>query len=162
MRRTRPADDEIDIEFALHGDSPMSSWARDAEPGTPAGIFDIGTRYRRPEQVDRQLLIGDESALPAVLSILSGTPPTLATEVYLEVPTRADIRSVETPAGVRVHWFSRTARTCDPALCRRTASTPGSRASPGWFSGHNDLINVNSAKQMRKIARCINAGRSCR
>ncbi|MFV2088477.1 siderophore-interacting protein [Micromonospora sp. LOL_021] len=47
IRRARPAADEIDIEFALHGDSPMSSWARNAEPGTPAVIFDIGTRYRR-------------------------------------------------------------------------------------------------------------------
>mgnify|MGYP000126757296 CR=1 FL=1 len=30
------------------------------------------------------------------------------------------------------------------------------------FSDHNDFINVNSEKQMRKIAKCINAGRSCR
>lgn len=29
------------------------------------------------------------------------------------------------------------------------------------FSDHNDFINVNSDKQMRKIAACINAGRSC-
>ncbi|WJK41818.1 DUF1996 domain-containing protein [Solwaraspora sp. WMMA2056] len=30
------------------------------------------------------------------------------------------------------------------------------------FSDHNDFINVNSEKQMRKIAKCINTGRSCR
>ncbi|WP_326550762.1 DUF1996 domain-containing protein [Micromonospora sp. NBC_01813] len=30
------------------------------------------------------------------------------------------------------------------------------------FSDHNDFINVNSEKQMRKIAKCINIGRSCR
>jgi NADPH-dependent ferric siderophore reductase len=48
IRRARPADDEIDIEFALHGDSPMTSWVRRAEPGGPAGIFDIGTVYRLP------------------------------------------------------------------------------------------------------------------
>lgn len=30
------------------------------------------------------------------------------------------------------------------------------------FSDHNDFINVNSEKQMRKIAKCINAGRVCR
>ncbi|MFF8104349.1 siderophore-interacting protein [Streptomyces sp. NPDC016640] len=107
IRRARPADDEIDIEFALHGDSPMSSWARRAEPGDPAGIFDIGTTYRLPEHAEAQLLVGDETALPALLSILDGRPPSLTTEVYLEVATAADIRSVEAPAGVRVHWFSR-------------------------------------------------------
>ncbi|WP_243707779.1 DUF1996 domain-containing protein [Micromonospora sp. KC606] len=29
------------------------------------------------------------------------------------------------------------------------------------FSDHNDFINVNSAQQMKKIAKCINAGRRC-
>ena len=48
IRRARPANDEIDIGFALHGDSPMTSWVRRAEPGEPAGIFDIGTVYRLP------------------------------------------------------------------------------------------------------------------
>ncbi|MEU8615672.1 siderophore-interacting protein, partial [Actinoplanes sp. NPDC048791] len=107
IRRVRPADDELDIEFAVHGDSPLSSWVRGAEPGDPAGIFDIGTTYRRPEHAQAQLLIGDETALPAILSILDGTPPGLATEVYLEVATRADIRPMRTPAGVRIHWLSR-------------------------------------------------------
>ncbi|ROO62732.1 NADPH-dependent ferric siderophore reductase [Micromonospora sp. Llam0] len=145
IRRARPADDEIDIEFALHGDSPMSSWARTAEPGTPAGIFDIGTMYRLPEQVHRQLLIGDESALPAVLSILDGTPPTLATEVYLEVPTRADIRAVETPAGVRVHWFSRDDADLRPGAllvaALRDAALPSDRCYT-WVAGESWLATT--------------------
>jgi len=114
IRRVRPADDEIDIEFAVHGDSPMSSWVRRAEPGAPAGIFDVGTMYRLPEHADAQLLIGDETALPAILSILDGTPPDLATEVYLEVASAADIRPVEVPAGARVHWLSRDGEDLRP------------------------------------------------
>jgi hypothetical protein len=30
------------------------------------------------------------------------------------------------------------------------------------FSDHNDFINVNSERQMKKIARCVNTGRGCR
>ncbi|MFB9356541.1 DUF1996 domain-containing protein [Actinoplanes nipponensis] len=30
------------------------------------------------------------------------------------------------------------------------------------FSDHNDFVNVNSARQMQKIATCINQGRTCR
>uniref|UniRef100_A0AAU3H7I7 Siderophore-interacting protein n=1 Tax=Streptomyces sp. NBC_01401 TaxID=2903854 RepID=A0AAU3H7I7_9ACTN len=107
IRRVRPADDEIDIEFALHGDSPMSSWVRRAEPGSPAGIFDMGTTYRLPEHAKAQLLVGDESALPAILSIIEGAPPSRPTEAYVEVASSADIRPFEAPAGVRVHWLSR-------------------------------------------------------
>ncbi|MFE9683198.1 siderophore-interacting protein [Streptomyces sp. NPDC006285] len=144
IRRARPADDEIDIEFALHGgsDSPMSSWARRAEPGDPAGIFDIGTTYRLPEHAEGQLLVGDETALPAILSILDGTPPSLATEVYLEVATAADIRSVEPPAGARIHWFARDDEELRPGTLAldavRRASLPPGRFYT-WVAGESRL-----------------------
>jgi NADPH-dependent ferric siderophore reductase len=107
IRRTRPAEDEIDIEFALHGDSPLSSWVRRARPGDAAGIFDMGTTYRPPEDTRSRLLVGDETALPAILAILDQTPPSPGTEVYLEVPATADVRDVVAPPGTRIHWFSR-------------------------------------------------------
>jgi NADPH-dependent ferric siderophore reductase len=107
IRRARPADDEIDIEFALHGDSPMSSWVRRVRPGDPAGVFDMGTMYRPPEHAQSELLVGDETAMPAILAILDQAPPSLIAEVYLEVSTAADVRDVVAPPGARIHWFSR-------------------------------------------------------
>ncbi|MFJ4828954.1 siderophore-interacting protein [Streptomyces sp. NPDC088747] len=145
IRRARPADDEIDIEFAVHGDSPMSSWVRRAEPGAPAGIFDIGTMYRLPEYAEGQLLVGDETALPAILSILDGTPPSLTTEVYLEVAAAADIRSVEAPAGVRIHWFSRDDEDLRPGTCAldavRRAPLPSGRFYT-WVAGESRLATT--------------------
>ncbi|MFF0223412.1 siderophore-interacting protein [Streptomyces sp. NPDC004629] len=145
IRRARPADDEIDIEFALHGDSPMSSWVRRVEPGDPAGIFDIGTMYRLPEHAEGQLLVADETALPAVLSILDGTPPSLATEVYLEVAAAADIRPVEAPAGVRVHWFGRDDEELRPGTLAldavRRASLP-SGPFYTWVAGESRLATT--------------------
>jgi NADPH-dependent ferric siderophore reductase len=136
VRRVRPADDEVDIEFAVHGDSPMSDWVRRAEPGSPAGIFDIGTMYRRPAHAEAQLLIGDETALPAILSILDGTPPSLPTTVFLEVPSRADVRAVD------AHWRSRD----DPGLrpgdllldAVRAAALPSGRFYT-WVAGESRL-----------------------
>ncbi|GIJ51425.1 siderophore-interacting protein [Virgisporangium aliadipatigenens] len=145
VRRARPADNEIDIEFALHGDSPMSTWARRARPGDPAGIFDIGAVYRLPEGVRSQLLVGDESALPAVLSILDATPPGLATEVYLEVAAAADVRAVEAPAGVRIHWFSRDGRDVRPGALAlealRDATLPPGRFYT-WVAGESRLATT--------------------
>jgi NADPH-dependent ferric siderophore reductase len=145
IRRVRPADDEIDIEFALHGDSPLSSWVRGAEPGDQAGIFDIGTMYRLPEHARGRLLIGDESALPAVLSILETTPPSPATEVYLEVASAADIRSVQAPAGARVHWFSRDDEELRPGslvldAVRRASLPPGPFYT--WVAGESRLATT--------------------
>ncbi|WP_406152093.1 siderophore-interacting protein [Streptomyces sp. NBC_01012] len=142
VRRVRPADEEIDIEFALHGDSPMSSWVRRAEPGSPAGIFDMGTTYRLPEHATARLLVGDESALPAILSIIEGAPPSQVTEAYVEVASSADIRPFEAPAGVRIHWLGRDDSRLRPGAraleAVRQASLP---AGPfyTWVAGESRL-----------------------
>lgn len=124
IRRVRPAAAEVDIEFAVHGDSPMSTWARQAREGAPAGIFDMGTTYRPPAGVAAQVLVGDETALPAILSILDGTPAALTTEVFLEVPAAADIRPLTTPPSVRVHWLPRDAGAPHPDAPRLGAPHP--------------------------------------
>lgn len=145
IRRVRPADDEIDIEFALHSDSPLASWVRRTEPGDRAGIFDVGTMYRLPEHAEGQLLVGDETALPAILSILDGTPSSLATEAYIEVASAADIRSVEAPAGARVHWLSRDDEERRPGALAldavRRASLPSGRFYT-WVAGESQLATT--------------------
>ncbi|MEU4905303.1 siderophore-interacting protein [Streptomyces sp. NPDC022067] len=108
IRRVRPERGEVDIEFALHGDSPASAWARRARPGDPAGIFDMGLTYLPPAHATWQLLAGDESAVPAILAILEHAPASLAAEVFLEVSETADIRpDIIAPEGVRVRWLAR-------------------------------------------------------
>ncbi|WP_245633622.1 siderophore-interacting protein [Amycolatopsis jejuensis] len=111
IRRTRPG--EVDIEFALHGDSPMTQWVERVKPGSPAGIFDMGTTYLPPDGVGWQLFAADESAVPAAKAILDGAPHWLKAEAFLEVPTTADVPVTPPswPAGVRVHWLPRD----DPA-----------------------------------------------
>jgi NADPH-dependent ferric siderophore reductase len=54
------------------------------------------------------LLVGEESAVPAVLSILEDAPASLQAEVFLEVPETADIRAdVPRSPGVRLKWLAR-------------------------------------------------------
>ncbi|MCO8274280.1 siderophore-interacting protein [Actinoplanes sp. TRM 88003] len=141
IRRVRPEEDELDIEFAVHADSPLSFWVRRIEPGDPAGIFDIGTMYRRPEDATAQLLVGDETALPAVLSILDSTPPSLPTQVFLEVAATADIRPLDPSDGVTIHWFGRddAQRPGDLALeAVRRAELPAGQLYT-WIAGESRL-----------------------
>ncbi|MFI5590378.1 siderophore-interacting protein [Amycolatopsis sp. NPDC051758] len=140
IRRARPG--EIDIEFALHdGDAPAADWARSARPGDPAGVFDLGVSYLPPSEVAWQLLAGDESALPAVLAILENAPADLRAEVFLEVPSRSDVRAVQAPVGVRVHWLPRLRPGRPGALALaavREADLPAGRAY-AWVAGEAAL-----------------------
>ncbi len=141
IRRSR--DGEIDIEFALHdGDAPAASWARRARAGDRAGVFDLGVGYLPPMGVAWQLLVGDESALPAVLAILENAPSDLAAEVFLEVPSAGDVRVVEAPAGVRVHWLPRAradARPGELALASLVAADLPVGPAYAWVAGEAAL-----------------------
>jgi NADPH-dependent ferric siderophore reductase len=143
VRDHRPEARELDIEFALHGDDgPASAWASRARPGDPAGIFEEGHSYLPPADADRQLLVGDESALPAILAILATAPATLTGDAFLEVPETADIRDdVAGPPGVRLHWLSRDGSGSRPGALALDAvrSTAGLSPAYTWVAGEAKL-----------------------
>jgi NADPH-dependent ferric siderophore reductase len=99
---------ELDIEFVVHGSgSPGSDWALRAQPGDDVGIFDEGAMYTPPPPGRGwQLLVGDESALPAILATVEQHPD-LESHVVMEVPTRGDVREIDLPAGSSIDWLPR-------------------------------------------------------
>ena len=80
IRALRRDQQELDVDFVLHGDNgPASAWASNAQPGDVLQIVgpDIhfqgqtgGYEWQPPEGIKRVLLIGDETALPAIAGIL--------------------------------------------------------------------------------------------
>ncbi|WP_017573741.1 siderophore-interacting protein [Nocardiopsis halotolerans] len=109
IRRFDPEALELDIEFVAHGDEgPASAWALSARPGDELGLYPEGVYYLPTEGTDWHLLVGDESAVPALLSILEQAPADLRGLAFLEVPSPDDVRPVRAPAGVEVHWLPRT------------------------------------------------------
>lgn len=88
VRRIDHARRRLDVDFALHGDSgPASAWACAAKPGDRIGILSDGARYQ-PGDADWQLLIGDETALPAIACMLEGVRTPVHT--LLEVKDEQD------------------------------------------------------------------------
>ncbi|MFG1608934.1 siderophore-interacting protein [Actinoplanes sp. NPDC049265] len=143
IRRARPGEQEIDIEFALHGEGPAAAWATSARPGDEAGIWDMGISYLPPAEAEWHLLAGEESAVPAILSILENASDALTAEVFLEVPSPADIRTdILAPPGARIHWLPRREGLGRPgALALATikeAILPAGR-SYTWVAGESKL-----------------------
>lgn len=90
----RPHDSEIDVDVVLHGDAgPGSAWACGAAPGDAVGVRTSGACYAPPQPQARQLLVADETALPALAAIIrSLSDPLPPLEVHIEVP---DVRFVD-------------------------------------------------------------------
>lgn len=139
VRRFDPHARELDLEFVDHGDGgPASAWAASAAPGDEAGVLADGVYYVPSEGTDWQLLVGDESAVPALVSILEQAPADLRALVFLEVPSPDDVRQLPALPGVEVRWLART----DP------------RALPGALA----LETVRAAEFPRGRPFCFVAG----
>ena len=117
---------EIDIDVVLHldpvevpGQGVAARWARDAQVGDTISLLGpnrhlVGPEYGgiefRPGTARTVLLVGDETALPAVGSILEALPASLSGHALLEVPEAADAQQLLTRSGVQVTWLSREGR----------------------------------------------------
>jgi NADPH-dependent ferric siderophore reductase len=104
-RRQDPDAGEIEIDFVLHGDGPAAAWASAATPGTPLAVAGAGSMGDR--DAAQVLLVGDETALPAITRILAAASPTTRGVAVVEVADAGEEQTVHAPAAVEVRWLHR-------------------------------------------------------
>ncbi|WP_299931375.1 siderophore-interacting protein [uncultured Nocardioides sp.] len=105
----------VDMVLHLEGDlvGPGSLWASRASVGdriallAPRRGFPYGGIEFTPGPGAELLLVGDETAVPAVCTVLEQLPDDATGTAFLEVPLAADVQDVRRPAGVRVVWLAR-------------------------------------------------------
>ncbi|MFK3676863.1 siderophore-interacting protein [Microbacterium sp. NPDC090218] len=104
---------EIDVDFVLHGSAadgtagPASRWAETCRPGEHVLIIDEGLTFNPQRGTDRVVLVGDETALPAIASISASLPEDSTGAAIIEVPTEEDALPFPHPSGVEVVWIVR-------------------------------------------------------
>ncbi|WP_277759130.1 siderophore-interacting protein [Pseudomonas sp. A34-9] len=98
---------ELDIDFVLHGDGPASTWAEQAAPGQFLHIGGPRGSMIVPDIFDSYLLIGDETALPAIARRLEGLAANRKALVVIEVENGAEQQVLESAAQVNVIWVLR-------------------------------------------------------
>lgn len=106
-RRYDPVAKTLDIEFVIHGVGPATRWAEQAQPGQPLGVGGPRGSFIIPTCFDWHLLIGDDTALPAIARRLSELPSGTCAVVLAEVDNPADQVSFETAANVTITWAYR-------------------------------------------------------
>jgi NADPH-dependent ferric siderophore reductase len=98
---------ELDIDFVLHGDGPAATWAEQAKPGQFLHIGGPRGSMIVPDIFDSYLLIGDETALPAIARRLEGLAANRRALVIVEVENGAEQQRLESAAQVDVIWVLR-------------------------------------------------------
>jgi NADPH-dependent ferric siderophore reductase len=99
---------ELDVDFVMHGVGVGSDWATNAKVGD---YITIGSGGRSFFQIDPALdwhvIIGDESALPAIGTILDALPEGVNAHVYSEVIEQADEQELDSKANLEFTWIHR-------------------------------------------------------
>lgn len=103
-RHFDPVKRELTIDFVMHEAGPATDWARQARPGQYLGVGGPRGSFVVPDAFDWHLLIGDETALPAMARRLEELPS--AKPVVIVVAVRDDSARLifDTQTDLREVW----------------------------------------------------------
>lgn len=140
VRAVRPELRELDVDFVVHGDEgPAARWLPGAAVGSEVVIVGPDARSAdsrigldwHPGTATRLFLAGDETAAPAICSILENLPAGARASAFIEVPSDADALPIESAAHIEVTWLARDAAPNGDRLQRAVRS---------WVATHRDAI----------------------
>jgi NADPH-dependent ferric siderophore reductase len=97
----------LTLNIVLHGQGPGERWLVSARPGdTIEGIGPRGKITTSPT-ADWHLFMGDESAMPAILTMTESLPPDADATLVIEVPEPDDEQELLARARTRLTWLHR-------------------------------------------------------
>jgi NADPH-dependent ferric siderophore reductase len=141
----------LDVDFVVHGDGgPAARWLLSAATGDELVVIgpDARSEHRgvgidwRPGGARELLLAGDETAAPAIASILEALPADRRARAFIEVPTQDDVLELRTPALASVTWLARgeavTGAALEPAVRR-------------WLAENQHIVSAAAAAGTQRL-----------
>jgi NADPH-dependent ferric siderophore reductase len=122
---------ELWIDFFLHDAGPAAAWAAQASAGQTLEIGGPrGSAVIALEGIDAHVLIGDETAIPAISRRLEELPPDSQALVAIETDAHFERPVLASRAAMTVVWVARDGRSGSPArelidTLRTTEFPPG-------------------------------------
>ncbi|GAB3596243.1 siderophore-interacting protein [Microbacterium tumbae] len=96
------------IDFVVHGDEGIAGpWAANAVPGDLLTLSGPGGQYAPAGGDAFHLLLGDESAIPAIAAAVDALEASARGLVIIEVGGSGDEIALPVPSGVELRWLHR-------------------------------------------------------
>lgn len=144
-RRYDRAARELDLEFVLHHPGPASQWAAQACVGQTLGIGGPRGSFVIPKGFDWHLVIGDDTALPAIARRLEELPAGARVAAVLEVADFAAQIDFKTKAELYVVWRYRSDGTAN-ALLQAVRDLP-LPAGDGYVWAAGEAVSMRAVRQ---------------
>jgi NADPH-dependent ferric siderophore reductase len=143
VRAWDPKSHRLTIDFVVHGDSGVAGpWAANARPGDVLVFTGPSGGYRPDPSAAWHLLLGDESALPAIATSLEALSPGVRAVVRVVCDGPAHEIDLPSPADVDLVWLHRHGDERDESLLLAAVEAVDfGRGTPfGFVHGEADEI----------------------
>ncbi len=147
-RRFDPDTRELTVEFVLHGTGPASEWAAQATPGQWIGVAGPKGSRQPPDDCNGLLLVGDETALPAIGRRLEEMTPGVSAFVLVEVADAREERHLPTAANARIVWLHRNGAPAGASSLLERALQ--AQALPSWNIHAWLAGEIETARRLRR------------
>jgi NADPH-dependent ferric siderophore reductase len=144
IRSFNKASAQLEIDFVLHGDGLCSSWASAAKAGDTIEIAGPRAGFRLGKTTNSLLIGGDETALPAIASILASLPAGFVVQAYIEVADLGERQDFTTNAEIDISWLPRNGASAGTTTLLQDAivKAPLPRDGELWVAGEARAIQV--------------------
>ncbi|MFH9137568.1 siderophore-interacting protein [Streptomyces sp. NPDC017524] len=95
---------ELHLDFVVHGDGPAEAWSASAREGDELWFVGPKSSLRLPERLDWILLIGDETALPAIGRFLDERPLDAPAHILVAVSDDTARQELALRDGDTIRW----------------------------------------------------------
>ncbi len=148
VRRWDEATRELTLDFVVHGDEGAAGrWASLARPGDVLVLEGPAGSYRPDPSADWHLLVGDESALPAIAASLEAMPPGARAVVRLLCDGPDSETELVGAGTVDLLWLHRTGGPGDgELLCTAVQDVPFPRGRVHAFV-HGEAEEIRAVRR---------------
>ncbi|MCX4821895.1 siderophore-interacting protein [Streptomyces sp. NBC_01142] len=123
VRSWDPVNREMAVDFVVHGDEGLAGpWAARARVGETMHILGPGGGFAPDPAADWHLLVGDESALPAIAASMEQMPAGALVHAFVEISGPEEEQKTATPDGTEITWLHRGDRPVGEALVAAVTS----------------------------------------
>ena len=145
---------ELTIDFAAHGDVGYAgAWAQRAVPGDRLQFRGPSGGYEPRPDADWHLLIGDESALPAIAASIEALPADARCTAVIVVDDATGEVSIDSACDAEIIWCHRaTSSEPEHALLDAISSLE-------WPGGDVDVFLHGEAGEVREVRKFLVAER---
>ena len=148
IRSWNPETRQVAIDFVVHGDVGFAGrWANNAKVGDTLQIVGPSGAYAPSDTADWHLMVGDESALPAIAASLERVRPGVPVVAIVVVDGPEHELPLDSPGSLDLRWVHRDAASgdADPLLAAVVGAT--------FPAGIVDVFVHGEAAEVRSVRR---------